>query len=509
MLILGSLYCQAANREGQPQKELPDYIHTTLNEIQGDKIISHARVLCKPFYRGRAAGTPAERKAANYIADEFRRMGLRPGGSAGGFYQRFKIAPGYQITSSFEIQMGQIGKNDFQRGRDYRVAYLPREQAEITSECVLAGYGLTIPVLNFDEYQDIHASGKAVIVFAGVPWTAKRESWILPEQDLTYYNTLSYKAENAAAHGAACLVIVDNPVGWRKDLDFSEQLQIPEKKLPLNRPIPIINITHEVLTEITTMDFQELQSLAQDIIKEKVPQSLPLRGRILHLQAMLSGSAQLGRNIIAVLPGGDSKLRQEAVVLGAHYDHLGMGDTSIYFGANDNAAGVGALLMVAQAFAHLPNPPQRTLIFVAFDAEEIGKMGSRYYVANPPLAIEQTVLMINFDMIGRNDPNSIYAVGTRSSSVLHQIHQEMNQQIGLNLVHPGSFRLGRSDHTPFYYANVPIMYLFGGLDPDYNTPRDTWDKLIPGKVEKVARLSFLTAWAVAQMEQRLKFIPAD
>lgn len=239
--------------------------------------------------------------------------------------------------------------------------------------------------------------------------------------------------------------------------------------------------------------------------KDRQPQSSVLRGRRFHFKAVVSGSARMGRNIIGILPGRDEPLKREAVVIGAHYDHLGEGDDGIYFGANDNAAGVGALLSVARAFQALPRRPRRTLIFVAFDAEAIGKLGSRHYVNRPCIPLKLTTLMINFDMIGRNAPTEINAVATPCSRQLHEIHQLANAHVGLKLVHPASLRLGRADHTCFYYAGVPVMYLFGGIDPDYNTPEDTWDKLIPGKVEKVARLAFLTALEVAEREPRLDF----
>jgi len=184
-----------------------------------------------------------------------------------------------------------------------------------------------------------------------------------------------------------------------------------------------------------------------------------------------------------------------------------MNQKDIYFGANDNAAGVGAVLVIAKAFYQMPTLPKRTIMFIAFDAEEIGKRGSKYYVTHPCIPIEQTVLMINFDMIGRNDPDEIKAVGTSSSKELHKLHQRLDRYVKLRLTHPDSLRLGRSDHTAFYYAKVPIMYLFGGLDPDYNTPRDTWDKLILTKVEKVSHLPFLTSYAVAESQDRMKFEP--
>jgi len=121
------------------------------------------------------------------------------------------------------------------------------------------------------------------------------------------------------------------------------------------------------------------------------------------------------------------------------------------------------------------------------------------------MPIDKTALMINFDMIGRNEPNRINAVATRSSADLHRIHQEANRHIGLELVHPENMRLGRSDHTAFYLAHVPTVYFFGGLHADYNTVSDTPEKLIPRKLENVARLAFLTALRIAQQEPRISF----
>ncbi len=383
--------------------------------------------------------------------------------------------------------------------------HIPDGKVEITTDCILAGYGLTIPRINFDEYHEIEAKGKAVIVFTGVPWATANNSWISPTTDPTLYNTLSYKARNAAAHGAVCVLVVDNPIGWRKKLSIPERLRLPETEFPINSPIPVIHVTRDFLAEITAMSIEELRMLANDIYQERAPQSMLIRGRKLHLKASVSGTAQIGRNIIGIIPGRDELLRKQAVVIGAHYDHLGINRKDIYFGANDNAAGVGALLAIAQAFSQMPKPSKRTIIFIAFDAEEIGKRGSKYYISHPCIPVDKTVLMINFDMIGRNDPKEIKVVGTRSSRELHEIHKQLNEHVGLGLTHPWSFRLGRSDHTAFYYAGVPIMYLFGGLDPDYNTPNDTPDKLIPNKVERVAKLAFLTAQKVAEQTERIMF----
>jgi len=387
----------------------------------------------------------------------------------------------------------------------------------VDAECVLAGYGISAPRLKFDEFEGIDVKGRAVFVFSGVPWprginrstsrpvtTALAGPWPEPGPEAAKFGSIEYKARNAAARGAACLFVVDNPAGWRRDLKVPQRLRIPDTSWPIKAGIPVVHVTRELLAEVTKMSVPELRMLASDIARQREPESMLLRGRRVQLRASMSGQARMGRNIIAILPGRDGALKTQAVVIGAHYDHLGEGEEgTIYFGANDNAAGVGAMLAVARAFAALPGGSKRTVVFVAFDAEEIGRRGSKHYTSRPAVSMDRTVLMINFDMIGRNQPDSVNAVGTRSSAQLHAIHQQANRHVGLTLVHPSSFRLGLSDHSPFYYANVPIMYLFGGRDPDYNTPRDTWDKLIPGKVEKVAKLAFLTAWAVAQRRERI------
>jgi hypothetical protein len=476
-----------------------------LEAIRRQDIVAHARFLSDPVYRGREAGTKGVRKAATCIAEEFRRYGLLPGGSAGSFFQPFKLRTGYDMTSECQASIGSQTLGELKRGEDYMPIHLPGGAVDVTAECVLVGYGITLEPLSFDEYAGIDAKGKAVIAFSGVPWGRQAGGWIGKATDRASLGMIAYKARNAAAHGAVLLLIVDNPAGWRDEVRVPERLRVPDMAYPLDSPIPVAHVTREFVARLTTLSSNELRLLAADIAGERAPQSMPLRERRVRLKAVVTGAAVIGRNVVAVLPGRDDILKREAVVIGAHYDHLGEGRGSIYFGANDNAAGVGALLAVARAFGSLPRAARRTLVFVAFDAEEIGRLGSRHYVSRPCVPMAQTVLMINYDMIGRNEPDHIYAVGTRSSPELHTIHQDVNRYVGLRLTHPESFRLGRSDHSPFYYAGVPILYLFGGLDSDYNTPRDTWDKLIPAKMEKVARLAFLTAYTVANREARLSF----
>jgi len=484
---------------------MPGHIRKVFDSITGKDIITHARVLSDQAFRGREAGKAGDRNAAQYVADEFRKAGLNPGGSAGSFFQSFKIRVGYSITAEMKAWIGQSLIGEFKRSDDYMPLRLPGGKAEVNGECILAGYGISSQVLGFDEYKGINAKGKVVIVFSGLPWSGDKADQLQQKTDINKLATLAYKARNAADHGAACMFIVDNPIGWRKQLAVPERMRIPDADLLPNIPIPVVQITREYLSKLSSISFQELRSLAKDIADDNSIQSMQLKGRKVLLKAAISGQARLGRNIIGIMPGSDPLLKKEAVVMGAHYDHLGEGDKTIYFGANDNAAGVGALIVLAKAFTEMKVPLKRTVVLIAFDAEEIGRMGSKHYISRPCIPIDKTNLMINMDMIGKNEPDGINAVGTRSSKQLHRIHQELNRYVGLRLTHPMSYRLGLSDHSPFYYAKVPILYLFGGLDPDYNSPEDTWDKLIPEKVEKVARLAFLTAIEAGNLKEGFRF----
>ena len=482
---------------------LPKYAEEASQSIRGITVIEHASFLCNPKLAGREAGLHGARKASNYIAERFRKVGLQPGGNAGSYFQTFKIRAGYHISSELVVTRHGTRKT-CQRRAEYMPIHIPRDKAAVEAECVLVGYGVSSDQLKFDEYAGLNVTNEAVLVFTGVPWGADTAAW-LRRVESERRDSLAYKGRIAAEHGARLLLVVDDPSGWRRYLAYSEQLGLPDRDFPLKSTIPVIHITRKTATQFTGMSRDELRALANRIRIQRKPHSTSLGDLRIAYNASISGSSRIGRNVIGVLPGSDRNFRKQAVVIGAHYDHLGEGIEGVYFGANDNAAGVGALLEIARTFKALPEPPQRSIVFIAFAAEEIGKLGSNYYVDHPCLPVNDTVLMINFDMIGCNEPDEINAVATMSSTQLHEIHQAANRSVGLKLVHPRSFRLGKSDHTAFYLANRPVMYLFGGLHPEYHSVEDTIDKLIPEKIERVARLAFLTAYVVAERKEPLAF----
>ena len=476
-----------------------------MSEIDSRQLIQHAKILSSEKYHGREAGRSGSRLSSKYIINQFHNAGLRPGGAAGSYLQSFKIEVGYRISSELSLNIGEKSLGEFVRRRDYSIIHLVNKRASVETGLVFVGYGISRSDILFDEYKNIDVKGKAALVFAGVPWNKEFPNWDTGLVNRTVqYHSLAYKAQNAAKHGAVCLLITDDPLGWKNDVKSDPQLRNPDYNSPVDSPIPILHLSGEMVDQIMGLSADEIEAMALDIVKDKTSESHLLRGKRIHINAAVRGKAWVGRNIVGILPGRHPSFRHETIVIGAHYDHLGEDSDDIFFGANDNAAGVAAVMELARVFSK-SSGSKRTIMFVAFDAEEIGRIGSSYFVDHSPIPARQMVLMINFDMIGKNDPGEINAVATRSSTDLHNIHQQMNRHVGLRLRHPRSYRLGRSDHTFFYYAGVPVMYLFGGIDDDYNTPQDTWDRLIPGKIEKVTRLAFLTAWSVSDREARLSF----
>jgi membrane-associated protease RseP (regulator of RpoE activity) len=192
-------------------------------------------------------------------------------------------------------------------------------------------------------------------------------------------------------------------------------------------------------------------------------------------------------NVIGVVPGRDPARAAEAVVVGAHYDHLGRSDSTVYPGADDNASGTAVVLELARAFATAGGAP-RTLVFALFSGEEIGLRGSRHYVGNPTVPIERTVAMINLDMVGRLGDRPLNVGGVGTGSGLKTAVEDAGRQLGTALADreaPG----GASDHAPFYSAGVPVLFFHTGAHPDYHRPTDTADKIDADGLARVAAVS--------------------
>lgn len=213
------------------------------------------------------------------------------------------------------------------------------------------------------------------------------------------------------------------------------------------------------------------------------------------------------QNIIAMQPGRDPELSKEAVIIGAHFDHLGKKNGKIYFGADDNASGIAGLLEIAEAFSRMPIKPLRTIIFIAFTAEELGLLGSDHYVKNPTFPLKKTVAMINLDMISRNEPNNVTVIGSNRSPGLDALNKAANEEIGLTLEYGGEGYFTRSDQYSFARHDIPVIFYNTKSHKDYHRNTDISEKINPEKIARISRLAFLLAWQVANMNERPVYHP--
>jgi Peptidase family M28/PDZ domain len=260
------------------------------------------------------------------------------------------------------------------------------------------------------------------------------------------------------------------------------------------------------------------QSIALAPLKEKIdrqekPESHELSTARVTLQVTLEEVQQRTENVVGILPGSDPVLKDQNIVLGAHYDHVGLGhygtrdagaEGKIHYGADDNASGTAVLLELAKQLSRSQPKPARTIVFVAFSGEELGLHGSRRYVNHPPLSLASTQAMLNLDMVGRLRNNRITVFGTRSAQELSAIVLEEAQKLGLEVRESDS--VGRSDHMSFYNKKIPALHFFTGSHPDYHRPGDTWEKLNIEGMVKVTDLVDRVVQKVANAKEPLHFV---
>src|SRR5690606_20676859 len=244
------------------------------------------------------------------------------------------------------------------------------------------------------------------------------------------------------------------------------------------------------------------------------PKSFALDGPRLDLSIPNGGRVLGTANVAARIRGSDPRLADEWIVVGAHLDHVGVSDEGTFFGADDNASGSAAVLAVAKALSRMTEPPRRSVLFLWFGAEEIGLIGSQHYVDHPLVPLDRTVLMVNLDMVGRDEShgderaednkNSLHVVASKSLSLeLDPWIGRINEHVGFAFEYDEERVRARSDQWRFIRAGVPAVFFFAGFHPDYHRPSDTPEKLNYEKIERVARLVLGLVWEVADRERRL------
>jgi len=456
-------------------------------------ILDHVRTLSAPVMEGRGAGTPGAERAADHIARAFRDAGLSPGGDGATFLQAFTVPTGVRLGAPTRLALAATGA--LALGTDF-VPLAVSENGTGAAEVVFVGYGITAPDLGYDDYAGIDVRDKVVLALTREPrWQDAASPFRRP--DAYHYVDRSHKIINARQHGARAILVVTHPA-------------IPQDALPplrgLSQPLGIVAaaVTRAAADTMLRASGHSLAGLAAAIDGALAP-----RSRALGVHAQIEVTLTRGRgttaNVAGVLPGRDAQLRSEAIVIGAHYDHLGLGGEgslapdavgAVHHGADDNASGTAAVIALAQAFAKAGGAP-RTLVFVAFGGEEMGLLGSAHYVKQPAWPLDRTALMMNLDMVGRLRDGKLYVGGVDSGTGLRTLVGDAARDGGLSVEMRGD-PFAPSDHTSFYTAGRPVLFFFTGAHSDYHRPTDTWEKINADGLRAVATLAARVIAAVAE-----------
>ncbi len=462
----------------------------------------HLYTIASKEMEGRETPSPGLEKAANYIEQHFKSLGLKPGNN-GSYRQTYPLYKDSMLSSSMKINGSMLELNtDFQPQANNYAAEMR------FSEIVFAGFGIS-DADKRDDYKDLKVAGKLVLIADGAPADYK------PTQTgFSSPSSVFGKMNAAVSKGAAAVLIVYGNYP-RRPLTLSSNWSMNSYKS--SQPPFTFTVSAGVAEKIIGEDGKNiLDKLKAGTL---VPKTYPAEIDLSYSKTTKTNSAS---NVLGVLEGTD--LKNEYVFITGHYDHLGKRDTVIYYGADDDGSGTTGVLEMAEAFAKAKeagNGPRRTMVFMTVSGEEKGLWGSGYYANHPIFPLDKTTVDLNIDMIGRSDSsrkkgdstNYVYVVGDdKISSDLKIISEEVNKTYGnmeldykFNDPNDRNRIYFRSDHYNFAQKGVPIIFYYDGmLGADYHRPTDTPDKINYPLMVKRAQLVFYTAWEMANRNDMLK-----
>ncbi len=510
---------------------------------------AHLSFLASDELEGRETAKRGQKIAARYIAAEFEKLGLKPLGDSGTYFQKFRVKE-EQLGTGSSITISISKRNRFEQTLETKVydkffedfygfGRNLRDAAKLVSGPVLfAGYGIDDERnYNYSDYAGVSAKHKIVLVLSGEPQEDDSLSTFAGRAP-TKWSDARVKTRAAYEQKAkAVLIVADlNGVPIREQLSpelrdalvMSTMSLIDEQPsltaLPLAQPkhsVPVFYISSEIANHILKPSGKTISSLRREIDETGKPNSFDIPNVTVSLKVDFSEKIVETENVCAMLEGSDTALKNEAVIITAHYDHIGLGVSgNIYNGADDDGSGTTAVLALAEAFAKNPLKPKRSLIFLTVSGEEKGLLGSDYYTRHPTFPLRKIIANLNIDMIGRlggdyehsNNPNYIYVIGSdkisRDLDSILNVENALTENLLLDYTYnrdddPNRFYY-RSDHYHFAKHNIPIIFFFNGTHADYHGIHDEVDKIHFEKMAKVVRLVFAVAWNLANRIEPLK-----
>jgi hypothetical protein len=474
---------------------------------------THLEIIASDAFEGRETGTEGQKKAAAYLAEKFETYGLKKGMDTT-YYQTFLLSETKIAKASISFKGEElVFLSDF-----YFFSGMSKEGRNEFENLTFLGYG--IDDVMYSDYNQLKGQVDNILVWQGEP-EMKNGNFLISGSNLksAWSKDFSVKLDVARERGVKNLFIISDD--FKSDLKrYAYYVQSPklglQKKERKNPEMSVYFISPEAAKRLLGAEWSE-KKIKADIAKRKEFKAITVLGN-LNIEVSIQEKLIETENLLGVIEGSD--LKDEYVVLTAHYDHLGKRGEDIFNGADDDGSGTVALLEIGRALALAKaegNGPRRTVLILPVSGEEKGLLGSEYYAANPVFPLEQTIANLNIDMIGRTDEahqgnsNYVYLIGSnRLSTGLHELSEEVNSKC-CNLFLDYTFNdpndpnrfYYRSDHYNFIKNGIPAIFYFSGVHEDYHRPTDTVEKIEFGKMTEIARLVFHTAWAIAHTNNDL------
>ncbi len=477
--------------------------------IREESYRDSVKFLASEQLKGRLTGTPELEKAARWIAGRFRELGIPPVPGQKDYFQRF------DVTVSASLGKGNRLSESLDGGRPRALAFGQEFQplnlsatGRAAGEVVFAGYGITAPEYGYDDYEGIDVKGKIVLLLRHEPQEFDEKS-PFAGRAYTTHAQVQNKAVNAKFHGAAAVLFVNDLPNHADDEDRLDRFS--GRAGPASADIPFVQVRASVAGRWLERAGVSLKQWVEETDRTLKPKRVAIPGLRVEVAAEVVRKRSASPNVAAYLPGETD----EYVIIGAHFDHLGMGEQSsmapdlagkaIHYGADDNASGTAGLLELAAYFAGRPKQ-KRGILFLAFSGEELGLIGSNHYVNNPLLPLEKAAAMINMDMIGRIQNGRAYVGGAGTGDSLKKILEEAMQGSPLQFDFSDQGGYGSSDHFSFVNRQVPVLFFFSGLHADYHKPSDTWEKINAAAAAQMLEVVARVAERLAGAETRPQYV---
>jgi hypothetical protein len=483
--------------------------------VEASEISQHIQYLSSDAMKGRDTPSPGLDSAAFYIARHFKNMGLLP---VGGSY--------FHDVGLVRIDLGAVqqfllsAKGAPPLSFTLRDDFVPLEtigDTTVTAPVVFVGYGIHAPEMNYDDYQNLDVKDKIVVILTHYPREAENTplSEYLKQKD---WEGINSKLNMARKMGAAGAIILTDPLNhillkpksgtWSALSKAKRKPTPPLSFKPSGGQFPAVYGGEKVITALFG-SVDALKAIQQDIDKNFKPQSRQLKDFTATLTTSVNLQKVAANNVMAMLPGNSPRLKNQYIVLGAHYDHVGIdknaieGADSIFNGADDNASGTATVLAIASTIVREKLSPERNLVFVLFAGEEAGLLGSRGMMKNPPFPPDSIAVMLNFDMVSRNGLDSLFIGGLDLCPELKTIANDEINGTGLKILSSSKGDgLGGSDHAPFLHAGIPALHFFTGLHRDYHQVSDEFSRTDPMKAARIAELGLRIALRVDSLPIR-------